>query len=48
MVVGGGFAGLSAVKQLKRARVRTVLIDKNNYNLFAPLLYQVGTALLDP
>ncbi|MGH2813324.1 MAG: NAD(P)/FAD-dependent oxidoreductase [Actinomycetota bacterium] len=48
VVVGGGFAGLSAVKQLKRARVRTVLIDKNNYNLFAPLLYQVGTALLDP
>jgi NADH dehydrogenase len=48
VVVGGGFAGLSAVKQLKKARVRTVLIDKNNYNLFAPLLYQVGTALLDP
>ena len=48
VVVGGGFGGIAAVKKLKRAPVRTVLIDQNNYHLFAPLLYQVSTALLDP
>lgn len=48
MVVGAGFAGLAAVKRLKKAPVRTILIDRHNFNTFSPLLYQVGTALLDP
>ncbi|MDQ3941342.1 MAG: NAD(P)/FAD-dependent oxidoreductase [Actinomycetota bacterium] len=48
VVVGGGFAGLSTAKRLKRTPVRTILIDQNNYHLFAPLLYQVATSLLEP
>jgi NADH dehydrogenase len=48
VIVGGGFAGIAAAKKLKKAPVRTVLIDQNNYHLFAPLLYQVATALLEP
>jgi NADH dehydrogenase len=47
-VVGAGFGGLSVVRGLRKAPVRTMLIDRNNYHLFLPLLYQVGTALLDP
>ncbi|MEO9006177.1 MAG: NAD(P)/FAD-dependent oxidoreductase [Candidatus Dormibacter sp.] len=48
VIVGAGFAGLTAVKALRRARVRTLLIDRHNYHLFTPLLYQVATALLNP
>ena len=44
MVIGGGFAGLRAVRQLKRAPVEITLIDRCNYHLFQPLLYQVATA----
>jgi NADH:ubiquinone reductase (H+-translocating) len=47
-IVGAGFAGLSAARALRRAPVRTILIDRNNYHLFTPLLYQVATALLNP
>ena len=45
IVVGGGLAGLSAVKALKHAPVRVLLIDRHNHHLFQPLLYQVATAL---
>lgn len=48
MIVGAGFGGIAAAKRLKKAPVRTVVIDQNNYHLFAPLLYQVSTALLEP
>jgi NADH:ubiquinone reductase (H+-translocating) len=48
VVVGAGFGGLAVVKSLRRAPVQTALVDQNNYHLFAPLLYQVATALLDP
>ncbi|MGI8976952.1 MAG: NAD(P)/FAD-dependent oxidoreductase [Thermomicrobiales bacterium] len=48
IVIGGGFAGLNAVKALKDAPVRTTLIDRRNHHLFAPLLYQVATAQLSP
>lgn len=48
VIVGGGFAGLHAVKMLRGAPVKLVLIDKNNYHLFQPLLYQVATAGLGP
>lgn len=44
VVVGGGFAGLSAVRGLARAPVRITLIDRCNHHLFQPLLYQVATA----
>ena len=48
VVVGGGFAGLNAVRGLRGAAVDVLLIDRNNYHLFTPLLYQVASALLDP
>lgn len=48
IVVGGGFAGLNAVRGLAGAACDVLLIDRNNYHLFTPLLYQVASALLDP
>jgi NADH dehydrogenase len=47
-IVGGGFGGLNAARFLRRAPVTVVLIDRNNYHLFQPLLYQVATAGLEP
>jgi NADH:ubiquinone reductase (H+-translocating) len=44
VVVGGGFAGLWAVRALKRSPVRITLVDRGNHHLFQPLLYQVATA----
>jgi NADH dehydrogenase len=44
VVIGGGFAGLRAIRELKRAPVEITLIDRCNYHLFQPLLYQVATA----
>jgi len=44
VVIGGGFAGLLAVRQLERAPVEITLIDRRNHHLFQPLLYQVATA----
>jgi NADH:ubiquinone reductase (H+-translocating) len=46
IIVGGGFGGLSAARGLRGAPVRVTLIDKRNYNLFRPMLYQVATGLL--
>ena len=49
VVVGGGFAGLSCARKLAtNADVQITLIDKNNYQQFQPLLYQVATAILTP
>jgi len=48
IVVGGGFAGLNCVRQLGHAHVDVTLIDRHNYHLFQPLLYQVATAALEP
>jgi NADH dehydrogenase len=48
VIVGGGFGGLYAAKQLRRAPVRLTLIDRRNHHLFQPLLYQVATAGLNP
>src|SRR5471030_3309369 len=48
VVVGGGFGGLQAVRGLRRAPVRVTLIDRRNFHLFQPLLYQVATAELSP
>lgn len=47
-IVGGGFGGLYAAKSLKNAPVRVTLIDKRNFHLFQPLLYQVATGTLSP
>ena len=46
VVVGGGFGGLTLVQHLHRVPVETVLVDRRNYHLFQPLLYQVATAAL--
>ncbi|HXH03046.1 MAG TPA: FAD-dependent oxidoreductase [Candidatus Competibacteraceae bacterium] len=48
VVVGGGFGGLAAVRALRDAPCRVTLIDRHNYHLFQPLLYQVATASLNP
>lgn len=48
VIVGGGFAGLNAVKALKRSPVDVILIDRRNFHLFQPLLYQVATGGLSP
>jgi NADH dehydrogenase len=48
VIVGGGFAGLTAAQQLKRADVEITLIDRTNHHLFQPLLYQVATGGLSP
>ena len=44
IVVGGGFAGMTAAKELGRKGVHVLLIDANNYHQFQPLLYQVATS----
>lgn len=46
VIVGGGFGGLAAARALRNAAVRVTLIDKRNYHLFRPMLYQVATGLL--
>ena len=48
VIIGGGFAGLEAAKSLRKAPVRITLLDKRNFHLFQPLLYQVATANLAP
>ena len=48
VIVGGGFGGLDAARALAQAPVRVTLLDRHNYHLFQPLLYQVATASLSP
>ena len=48
VIIGGGFGGLSAAKALKQAPVDITLIDRRNFHLFQPLLYQVATGSLSP
>ncbi|AFZ48492.1 FAD-dependent pyridine nucleotide-disulfide oxidoreductase [Cyanobacterium stanieri PCC 7202] len=48
VIVGGGFAGLYAAKELGNAPVKVTLVDKRNFHLFQPLLYQVATGSLSP
>jgi NADH dehydrogenase len=48
VIVGGGFGGLSAALRLGRAPVEVTLVDRCNYHLFQPLLYQVATGTLSP
>src|SRR5207247_4055177 len=48
VIVGAGFGGLEAAKKLACKDVRVTVIDRTNYHLFQPLLYQVATAALSP
>ncbi len=48
VIVGAGFAGLSAVRALRHADMRVTLLDRRNHHLFQPLLHQVATAGLSP
>lgn len=48
VIIGAGFGGLSAARALAKSPVDITLIDKHNYHLFQPLLYQVATAALSP
>src|SRR6204780_887520 len=48
VIIGGGFGGLTAAQSLKNAPVQLPLIDRSNYHLFQPLLYQVATGSLSP
>lgn len=48
VIVGGGFAGVSLVKQFANKKVQIVLLDKRNYHTFQPLLYQVSSSGLEP
>ena len=48
VIVGGGFAGVYMAKALGNKKgIKVTLVDKNNYNFFPPLLYQVSTGMLD-
>jgi len=49
VIIGGGFAGMNLAKELlNQDGVHVTLVDKNNYNFFPPLIYQVATAYLEP
>jgi NADH:ubiquinone reductase (H+-translocating) len=48
LILGGGFAGLVAAQTLKNVDAEITLIDKRNFHLFQPLLYQVATGSLSP
>ncbi|WP_268846668.1 NAD(P)/FAD-dependent oxidoreductase [Flavobacterium aestivum] len=49
VIIGGGFAGINLAKELANQKdIHVTLVDKNNYNFFPPLIYQVATAFLEP
>jgi NADH dehydrogenase len=48
IIIGGGFAGLDAVRRLRRVACDVTIIDRHNHHVFQPLLYQVATAGLSP
>jgi NADH dehydrogenase len=48
VIIGGGFAGLEAMKALAKTRAEITLLDRRNHHCFQPLLYQVATAALSP
>ncbi|HVR78741.1 MAG TPA: NAD(P)/FAD-dependent oxidoreductase [Acidimicrobiia bacterium] len=48
LIIGAGFAGLNAAKRLRKAPVEIIIIDRRNFHLFQPLLYQVAAAALNP
>lgn len=48
VIVGGGFGGLQLANKLKKSPFQVVLINKNNYHQFLPLIYQVASAGIEP
>lgn len=48
VIIGGGFAGLTALRALRKAPVEITLLDRRNFHCFQPLLYQVATGGLSP
>src|SRR5208283_4031959 len=48
VILGGGFGGLYAAKSLSRAPIDLTVVDRRNFHLFQPLLYQVATGALSP
>ena len=48
VIIGGGFRGLAAAKELKNSPLNVLLIDRSNHHVFQPLLYQVATSVLAP
>lgn len=48
VIIGGGFGGITLTRKLLKEKVQTVLIDRNNFHTFQPLLYQVSTSGLEP
>jgi len=48
IIIGAGFGGLFAARELANKSLDVLLIDRNNYHTFTPLLYQVATCALDP
>ncbi len=48
VIIGGGFAGLRLARDLKKSDYQVILVDKNNFHQFPPLIYQVATAGLNP
>lgn len=48
VIIGGGFGGLCAARALRRSAVQVTLVDRRNYHLFQPLLYQIATGALSP
>ena len=48
IIVGGGFGGLQLAQKLRNSGLQVILIDKNNYHQFPPLIYQIATAGLNP
>jgi NADH:ubiquinone reductase (H+-translocating) len=48
VVIGGGFAGIAAVRELRGSDAEVTLVDRNNHHLFQPFLFQVATSILEP
>src|ERR1700682_3805675 len=48
VILGGGFGGIYAARNLRKAPVRVTIVDRRNHHVFQPLLYQVATAALNP
>lgn len=48
VIIGGGFAGMSLIRNLMKEELQIVILDRNNYHTFQPLLYQVSTSGLEP
>lgn len=48
VIIGGGFGGITAAKNLRKSGFEIIIVDKKNHHLFQPLLYQVATAALSP